>query len=85
MIQVLYQLSVSGVKIIMASHSFDMMSTIERMMELHEEKGLDVGDHFSLVQLDDGNTINHDKPPYKKLDAIKGDLGMPLFNLFANS
>ncbi len=85
MIQVLYQLSISGVKIIMASHSFDMMSTIERMMELHEEKGLDVGDHFSLVQLDEGNTINHDKPSYKKLDAIKGDLGMPLFNLFANS
>jgi predicted ATPase len=84
MIQVLYQLSVSGVKIIMASHSFDMMETIEKMMELHEEKGLDVGEHFSVVQLDDGNTINQDKPIFKKLDAVKADLGMPLYNLFAD-
>jgi predicted ATP-dependent endonuclease of OLD family len=84
MIQVLYQLSISGVKIIMASHSFDMMETIEKMMELHEEKGLDVGEHFSVVQLDDGNTINQDKPIFKKLDAVKADLGMPLYNLFAD-
>ncbi len=84
MIQVLYQLSVAGVRIIMASHSFDMMETIEKMMEQHEEKGLDVGEHFSVVQLDDGNTINQDKPIFKKLDAVKADLGMPLYNLFAD-
>lgn len=84
MIQVLYQLSIAGVKIIMASHSFDMMAAIERMMELHEKKGHEVGEHFSIVQLDDGNTINHNKPPYKKLDAVTADLGMPLFDLLTS-
>jgi predicted ATP-binding protein involved in virulence len=85
MIQVLYQLSVHGVRIIMASHSFDMMETIEQLMEAHEEQGDNVDEHFSIVQLDDGQSINHDKPIFKKLDAVKADLGMPLFNLFSKS
>jgi predicted ATP-dependent endonuclease of OLD family len=84
MIQVLYQLSAAGVKIVMASHSFDMMEAIEKLMDTHEEKGKDVNEHFSIVQLDNGMSINHDKPIFKKLDAVKADLGMPLFNLFSD-
>lgn len=83
MIQVLYQLSVAGVRIIMASHSFDMMEMIEKMMNLHEKKGLDVNEHFSILQLEDGVSINEKKPIFKKLGAVKADLGMPLFNLFS--
>jgi hypothetical protein len=85
MIQVLYQLSLAGVRIVMATHSFDMIENIEKMMDSHEEKGLEVNDHFCIVQLDDGLSIHHDKPIFKKLDAVKADLGMPLFDLFSAS
>jgi predicted ATP-dependent endonuclease of OLD family len=85
MIQVLYQLSLAGVTIIMATHSLDMIENIGKLMDIHDESGQVVDEHFSVVQLDDGQTINPDKPIYKKLDAVKADLGMPLFNLFANS
>lgn len=85
MIQVLYKLSLAGVNIVMASHSFDMMGSIEKLMDLHERNNLDVDDHFSIVQLDDGHSINHDKPVFKKLGAVKADLGMPLFDLFTDA
>jgi len=83
MIQVLYKLSLAGVRIVMASHSYDMMESIEKMMDMHEKTG-DVGEHFSIVQLEDGQTINEDKPVFKKLSAVKADLGMPLFDLFSS-
>jgi len=83
MIQVLYQLSVAGVRIVMASHSFDMMESIEKMMDLHAEKDKDVNEHFSIIQLEDGVSINENKPIFKKIDSVKADLGMPLFNLFS--
>ena len=85
MIQVLYQLSIAGVHIIMASHSYDMMQCIEKMMDLHERKGLDVNEHFSVQQLEDGGSINDNKLIFKKLDLVKADLGMPLFDLLSNS
>ncbi len=84
MIQVLYKLSVAGVRIIMASHSFDMIEGIEKMMDLHEKNGSDVNEHFSILQLENGISINENKPIFKKLDSVKADLGMPLFNLFAD-
>jgi len=84
MMQVLYKLSLAGVKVVMASHSFDMMETIEKLMDLHEDDGAKAQDHFSIVQLENGNTINHDKPIFKKLSAVKADLGLPLFNLFSS-
>jgi predicted ATPase len=83
MIQVLYQLSLAGVIIVMASHSFDMMQCIEKLLDVHETDDKDASEHFSIVQLEDGSTINHNKPLYKKLDAVKADLGMPLFDLFS--
>ena len=85
MIQVLYQLSVAGVHIIIASHSYDMMQCIEKMMDLHEKKGQNVNEHFSVQQLENGISINDSKPIFKKLDSVKADLGMPLFDLFSNS
>jgi len=85
MIQVLYQLSIAGVRIVMASHSFDMMESIEKMMDLHEKNDQDVSEHFSVIQLEDGFSINENKPIFKKLDSVKADLGMPLFNLLAES
>ncbi|NOQ13004.1 MAG: AAA family ATPase [Methyloprofundus sp.] len=85
MIQALYQLSVAGVHVIMASHSYDMMQCIEKMMDSHEKKGLDVNEHFSVQQLENGTSINENKPIFKKLDSVKADLGMPLFDLFSNS
>jgi hypothetical protein len=85
MIQVLYQLSLAGVSIVMASHSFDMMESVEKMMDLHEENKGEVSKHFSIIQLEDGYSINENKPVFKKLDSVKADLGMPLFNLFSES
>jgi len=85
LIQVLYKLSLSGIQIIMASHSLDMMESIEKMMRRHKkEYGKEaVGDHFSILQLDNGVSLNEDKPIFKKMDAVKGDLGMPLFDLYS--
>jgi len=82
MVQVLYKLSLAGVRVIMASHSFDMMENIEKLMDAHESSNANFNEHFSIIQLENGQTINHDTPLFKKLDAVKADLGMPLFNLF---
>ncbi len=84
MIQILYGLSVAGVRVIMASHSFDMMENIEKIMDSHENDQLNVDEHFSIIQLEDGKTINQKSSIFKKLDAVKADLGMPLFNLFSD-
>lgn len=84
MTDVLYHLSVAGVRIIMASHSFDMMENIEKLMDVHNSKDLDIDEHFSIIQLENGNTINNHSPIFKKLDAIKADLGMPLFDIFSS-
>jgi predicted ATPase len=83
MIQVLYHLSLAGVNVVMATHSFDMIKSIEKMMEEHENQSKDVESHFSLIQLQDGNTINEDESAFRKVDAIKADLGTPLFDLFS--
>lgn len=84
MIKVLYELSAAGVRIVLASHSFDMMENIEKLMDSHESKQMDVEEHFSIIQLDAGKTINENSPVFKKLDAVKADLGMPLFDLFTD-
>ncbi|MGK0448247.1 MAG: putative ATPase [Polaribacter sp.] len=80
MVSALYALSVAGVRVIMASHSFDMVENIEKLMDKHPDS--EIEDHFSIIQLEDGKTVNEEKPIFKKLDAVKADLGMPLFNLF---
>ncbi|WP_299808140.1 AAA family ATPase [uncultured Shewanella sp.] len=82
MIKVLYELSVAGVRIVFASHSFDMMESIEKLMDSHERKDMDVEEHFSIIQLEAGQTINTTAPVFKKIDAVKADLGKPLFDLF---
>ncbi len=84
MTDVLYHLSVAGVRIVMASHSFDMMENIEKLMDIHQSKDLDVNEHFSIIQLENGKTINNNSPLFKKLDAIKANLGMPLFDIFSS-
>jgi predicted ATPase len=85
LIFLLYKLSCLGVQIIIASHSLDMMEMIEKMMELHEKSQKNPDNHFSIIQLEDGVSINEDAPAYKKLDEVKGDLGMPLFDLLSGS
>jgi predicted ATPase len=82
MVKVLYLLSKAGVRIVMASHSFDMMQCIENLMDCNDQSEVEINDHFSIVQLKDGETINQDSPLFKKLSFVKADLGMPLFDLF---
>lgn len=81
MIQILYKLSLAGVTIIMATHSYDMLNATEKCMDDFDDKSDDVEGHFSIIQLDDGNTINEKKPVFKKLDAVKADLSQPIFDL----
>lgn len=82
MVQVLYKLSLVGVTIIMASHSYDMLEAIEQCMEKHLQNNDDLISHFSVVQIQNGTTVNGNKPLFKKLDAVKADLGQPIYDLF---
>ena len=82
MVQLLYKLSLAGVTVVMASHSYDMLEAVEQCIERHNGE---LDQHFSIIQLHNGNTINHDKPLFKKLDAVKADLSKPIYDLFSGS
>ena len=58
------------------------LESIEKTMDEHERAGQDLNQHFSIIQLEQGTTINQNRPIFKKLAAVKADLGMPLFDLF---
>ncbi|ELP1878032.1 TPA: ATP-binding protein [Vibrio vulnificus] len=81
LVDVLYRLSQSGVNIVMASHSVDMMKYIENIME--ELSEVEINQHFAVTQMSkDGVSINEDLGPLEKLYAIKSDLSSSYIDMF---
>ncbi|GIA79509.1 ABC transporter ATP-binding protein [Vibrio cholerae] len=84
MVQTLYKLSMSGINVVIASHSIDMMKYIENIID-----GLDfkiVDDHFAINQLsNEGISLNDGAHPSTVLASIKSDLGASFFDMFLDS
>lgn len=81
LIQVLHQLSKRGVNVVIASHSIDIMKAIENIMD--SDGAIDPQTHFGINQLTkDGNSVNDSENNYKRLAAIKEDLGRPFYEMF---
>ncbi|WP_198328321.1 AAA family ATPase [Methylovulum psychrotolerans] len=85
MVEALFELSTKGVNIIIASHSIDMMKCIENIME-REQDNLDLDAHFGINQLSaDGNSVNMSDNVFKRIAAIKEDLGQSFYEMFVDS
>lgn len=85
MIETLYQLSLEGVNVVIASHSIDMMKTIENIISgIDTDQNAEIVEqHFAINQMTiDGTTCNEELPVTKKLAAIKTDLGKPFYEMF---
>ncbi|TOD56671.1 AAA family ATPase, partial [Vibrio parahaemolyticus] len=62
LVDVLYRLSKSGINIVMASHSVDMMKYIENIMEDLDED--EINNHFAVTQMSkEGRSINNELGP----------------------
>ncbi|MDK9683995.1 AAA family ATPase [Pseudoalteromonas shioyasakiensis] len=84
MVKVLYQLSRSGVNIVITSHSIDMMKYIENIME--ELSDSEIKEHFAVNRLkNDGYSINDNDHPLRSLAEIKEDLGRPFYEMMLES
>lgn len=80
-IQVLHELSKRGVHVVIASHSIDIMKAIENIMD--SDEGIDPQTHFGINQLTkDGNSVDDSENNFKRLAAIKKDLGTPFYEMF---
>ncbi|MGJ0485662.1 MAG: AAA family ATPase [Methylomicrobium sp.] len=81
MIDALYDLSISGVNVVIASHSIDMMKCVENIMEKVPEN--EINEHFGINQLNiNGNSIDNGPYPLRQIAAIQEDLGQPFYDLF---
>ena len=81
MVDTLYALSKNGVNIVIASHSIDMMKCIENIMEKSPEEDLEA--HFGINQLSvNGESIENDCHPLKKIALIQEDLGQSFYDMF---
>ncbi|ELA9305963.1 ATP-binding protein [Vibrio parahaemolyticus] len=81
LVDVLYRLSKSGINIVMASHSVDMMKYIENIMEDLDED--EINNHFAVTQMSkEGRSINNELGPLEKLYAIKSDLNSSYVDMF---
>ena len=81
LVQVLHELSKRGVNVVIASHSIDIMKAIENLMNSDED--IDQQTHFGLNQLtEDGHSIDVTDNNFKRIAAIKEDLGKPFYDMF---
>jgi energy-coupling factor transporter ATP-binding protein EcfA2 len=81
LVKTLYELSKRGVTIIIASHSIDIMKAIEMLMDSDDE--IDQSQHFGINQLTaDGMSVDISENNFKRLAAIKEDLGKPFYDMF---
>ncbi|SMY33248.1 AAA family ATPase [Photobacterium andalusiense] len=81
LIDVLYRLSRSGINIVMASHSVDMMKYIENIMEDLDDN--EINAHFAVTQMSkEGYSVNDELDPLEKLSAIKSDLNSSYVDMF---
>ncbi|MEA5216194.1 AAA family ATPase [Enterobacter cloacae] len=81
MIETLFTLSINGISVVIASHSIDMMKCIENVMQENQE--LVLRGHFGINQLTSkGNSVEEYDNPFKRIAAIKNDLGQSFYDMF---
>lgn len=81
MIETLFSLSINGISVVIASHSIDMMKCIENVMQ--ENQDLVNNGHFGINQLTSkGNSVEEYDNPFKRIAAIKNDLGQSFYDMF---
>lgn len=81
MIETLFSLSINGISVVIASHSIDMMKCIENVMQ--ENQSLVDNGHFGINQLTShGNSVEEYTNPFKRIAAIKNDLGQSFYDMF---
>lgn len=83
MIEVLYQLSLSGVNIVIASHSIDMMKYIENIMDEYSDEELP--EHFAINGLSSTGESIENISPRQAIQKIKNDLGSPFYEMMMES
>lgn len=76
MIETLYQLSLKGINVVIASHSIDMMKYIENIMNKLSDD--EIEKHFAINHLSrNGKSLDEDLSAKQTLIKIKEDLGLP--------
>jgi len=80
LVDALYNLSLNGINIIIATHSIDMMRCIESIIDdLDEDEAMD---HFGINQLSsEGTSIDMPNIPTLRVASISEDLGETFFNM----
>jgi predicted ATPase len=80
MVEALYELSKSGINIVVATHSIDMMKCIEGIVEnLPPEEA---AEHFGINQLScEGTSIESGEYPVRRIASIKADLGESFYKM----
>lgn len=80
LIEVLFDLSKAGVKVVITTHSLDIMKNVEYLLMKHEDSG---EEHFGINQLSSaGKSINLDSSNLNKIADIQVDLGTPFNDMF---
>ncbi|HHR5954319.1 TPA: AAA family ATPase [Providencia alcalifaciens] len=81
MIETLFNLSLNGINIVIATHSIDMLKCVENIISKHNE--LVEANHFGINQLNtEGNTVELSQHPLKRVVNIKNDLSESYYDLF---
>lgn len=83
MIETLYQLSLNGINVVIASHSIDMMKYIENIMDDYNDS--DISEHFAINRLSPDGTSIDDCSPRQSMAKIKDDLGSPFYEMMLES
>ncbi|KGK14810.1 hypothetical protein DC58_04745 [Vibrio navarrensis] len=83
MIETLYQLSLNGINVVIASHSLDMMKYIENIMDDYSEQ--DLSAHFAINRLSPDGVSLDEYSPRQSMSKIKDDLGSPFYQMMLES
>jgi len=80
MIETLYQLSLKGINVVIASHSIDMMKYIENIMNKLSDD--EIEKHFAINHLSrNGKSLDENLSAKQTLIKIKEDLGLPFYEM----
>lgn len=80
MIETLYQLSLKGINVVIASHSIDMMKYIENIMNKLSDQ--EIEKHFAINHLSkNGKSLDENLSAKQTLIKIKEDLGLPFYEM----
>lgn len=84
MVETLYQLSLNGINVVIASHSLDMMKYIETIMD--KLRDTEIEEQFAInILSEDGISENRSSSQRKSMAKIKDDLGASFFDMTLDS